>query len=198
MDEAADLKTHYANFPWQNFPWQNAIIHFTRVMGFVHIGNMDFAKGELKELTNIYDTLTMQKDSYKANQVQIQIKTGEAWIRWKEGKNSEALILMNLAADMEDKTEKHPVTPGEVIPAREFLGDMLLQLNKPDKALEMYEADLKTHPKRFNGIYGAGLSAEKSGKTEKAKLYYSQLLSICSANSNRLELNKIKMYLMRH
>ena len=99
---------------------------------------------------------------------------------------------------MEDKTEKHPVTPGEVIPAKELLGDMLLQMNKPDKALDMYEADLKTHPNRFNGLYGAGLSAETSGKNEKARLYYTQLLNIRGANSNRPELNKIKMYLKRH
>ena len=197
-NEAANLKAHYANFPWQNFPWQYAIIHFTRLMGSVHIGNMDSAKAELKELNNIYDTLMEQKDSYKANQVQIQIKTSEAWIQFKEGKNNEALMLMNFAADMEDKTEKHPVTPGEVIPARELLGDMLLQMNKPDKALEMYEANLKTHPNRFNGIYGAGLSAEKSGKNEKATLYYTQLLNTSGANSDRPEVNTIKMYLKGH
>ncbi len=197
-NEAANLKSHYANFPWQKFPWQKAIIHFTRLMGSVHIGNMDSARQELEELKNMYDTLTKQKDSYKANQVQIQIKTGEAWMRLKEGKNSEALMLMNLAADMEDKTEKHPVTPGEVIPARELLGNMLLEMKKPDKALEMYEADLKTHPNRFNPLYGAGLSAETSGKNEKAKFYYTQLLNKSAVNSNRPELNKIKMYLKGH
>ncbi|MDB5199322.1 MAG: hypothetical protein JWO92_1285 [Chitinophagaceae bacterium] len=193
--DAADLKDHYANFPWQKFQWQKAIINFTRLMGSVHIGNMGQAKNELEELNNIYDTLVKQKDAYKANQVLIQIKTGEAWIRFKEGKNSEALMLMNLAADMEDKTEKHPVTPGEVIPARELLADMLLQMNDPGKAWEMYEANLKTHPNRFNAIYGAGLSAEKSGDTAKAKLYYRQLLNISTANSNRAELSRIKIYL---
>ena len=138
--EAASLKIHPANFPWEKFPWQKAIIHFTRLLGSVHIGNIDSARAELKNLNTIYDTLMAQKDSYKANQVQIQIKTSEAWILFKEGKNNEALKLMNVAADMEDKTEKHPVTPGEVIPARELLGDMLLQMNKPGKALEAYES----------------------------------------------------------
>ncbi len=193
--EAAVLKIHYENFPWQNFPWQYAIFHFTRLMGSANIGNINAAKKELEELTHIYDTLTKQKDLYKANQVQIQIKTGEAWICFKEGKNNEALTLMNLAADMEDKTEKHPVTPGEVIPAREFLGDMLLQMEKPDEALKMYEADLKTHPNRFNGVYGAGLSAKTLGQNEKARLYYTQLLNISVPNSNRPELNTIKIFL---
>ena len=195
--EAADIRDHYENFPWQKFPWQYAIIHFTRLMGSVNIGNMDAAKKELQELNNIYDTLTKQKDSYKANQVQIQIKTGEAWMLFKEGKNNEALMLMNLAADMEDKTEKHPVTPCEVIPAREFLADMLLQMKKTGEALKMYEAELKTHPNRFNGVYGAGLSAETSGQNENARLYYEQLLNISVANSNRPELNTIKIFLKK-
>ena len=133
-----------------------------------------------------------QKDAYKANQVAIQIKTSEAWIRLKEGKNNEALKLMQFAADMEDKTEKHPVTPGEVIPARELLGDMLLQLNMPMKALEAYEADLKKHPNRFNAIYGAGLAAQKSGNMQKSKSYFQQLLNVAgNTTSNRSELTKL-------
>jgi len=159
---------------------------------------MDSANAELKKLNVIYDTLVNQKDSYKANQVLIQIKASEAWIKFKQGKNNEALELMNLAADMEDKTEKHPVTPGEVIPARELLGDMLLQMNKPDKALEAYEADLKKHPNRFNGLYGAGLSAEKSGNPKKAGFYYQQLLTVVNqVNSTRPELISIKLFLER-
>ena len=65
---------------------------------------------------------------------------------------------MTTAADLEDKTEKHPVTPGEVMPARELLGDMFLHLKKWDSALTAYEADLQKHPNRFNGLYGAGTS----------------------------------------
>jgi tetratricopeptide (TPR) repeat protein len=106
---------------------------------------------------------------------------------------------MKLAADMEDKTEKHPVTPSEVIPARELLADLLLQMNKPDQALEAYEANLKKHPNRFNGLCGAGLAAEKSGKLEKADAYYQQLMSIVDpANSTRPELITIEQFLKKH
>jgi tetratricopeptide (TPR) repeat protein len=196
--EAAGLKTHPENFPWGKFPWQKAIIHFTRLLGSVHIGHIDSAKAELKNLNTIYDTLVGQKDPYKANQVQIQIKTSEAWILFKEGKNNEALELMNLAADMEDKTEKSPVTPGEVIPASELLGDMLLQMNKPGKALEAYEADLKKHPNRFNGLYCAGLAAERSNNFEKANSYYQQLTDIANSNnSNRPELEAARLFLKK-
>ena len=203
--EAAALEIYPANFPWEKFPWEKAIFHFARLLGSVHIGNLDSARAELKKLNTIYDTLIAQKDAYKANQVKIQIRSSEAWIKFKEarpddpvgrGKNTEAINLMNDAADMEDKTAKHPVTPSEVIPARELLGDMLLQMNKPDKALEAYEADLKNHANRFNGLYGAGLAAEKSNNPEKAKSYYQQLIVVANAtNSKRPELEKARLYL---
>ena len=96
------------------------------------------------------------------------------------------------------KLKKSPVTPGEVIPARELLGDMLLQMNKPDKALEAYEADLKKHPNRFNGLYGAGLAAERSNNLEKANFYYQQLTGIAnSTNSNRPELEAARLFLKK-
>ena len=197
-DKAASLEVLPANFPWQNYPWQKAIIHFTRALGAVHTGQQDAAKQELKNLHTIYDTLINQKDQYKAKEVDIQIKTAEAWLLFKQGKNNDALQLMTIAADMEDQTEKHPVTPGEVIPARELSGDMLLQMNQPEKALAAYETDLKTHPNRFNGLFGAGYAAEKSGNVEKAKTYYKQLIAIAATGSSRPEIATAKLYLLQH
>jgi tetratricopeptide (TPR) repeat protein len=195
---AAGLEMLPANFPWQNFPWQKAIVHFARLLGAAHTGNVNFARAELKNLNNIYDTLKVQKDVYKANQVMIQVKTGEAWILFNEKKIDEALQLMKLAADMEDKTEKSPVTPGEVIPAKELLADMLLELNKPAEALTAYEADLKKHPNRFNGLYGAGLASEKINNTAKAKYYYQQLMTIAnSPAAKRPELELAKLFLKK-
>jgi tetratricopeptide (TPR) repeat protein len=194
--EAAGLKIQPASFPWDKFPWERAITHFTRLLGSVHIGNMDSARAELKNLTTIYDTLTKQKDLYKARQVEIQIKASEAWILFKEGKNEEALKWMDLGASMEDNSQKHPVTPCEVIPARELLGDMLLQMNKPGEALEAYEADLKRHPNRFNGLYGAGIAAQKSNDLQQATSYYRQLTASADpATSNRPELQAARSFL---
>lgn len=194
--EAAALPIHPLNFPWEKFPWQKAIIHFTRILGAANIGHIDSARAELKKLAIIHDTLIEQRDPYKANQVQIQIKTAEAWILFKEGKNNDALEAMNTAANMEDYTQKHPVTPGEVIPARELLGDMLLQMDKPDIALVAYEADLKEHPNRFNGLYGAGLAAKRLGDKEKANVYYQQLLANAT-NTDRPELEVAKLFLKK-
>lgn len=187
--EAVTLKLPQKNFSWETFPWQKSIIHFTRIMGAVHTGKKDIAGNELKQLKQLHDELVKQEDDYKAGQILIQIKTAEAWMYFMDGKPDLALTEMSLAADLEEKTEKHPVTPGEVIPARELLGDLLMQMNKWDKALEAYEANLKKHPNRFNGLYGAGLAAEQSGNLGKAKLYYGQLMKVANpANSNRPEL----------
>jgi len=195
---AATLQMHPA-FPWQKFPWQKAIVNFTRALGFVNTNKIDSAKDELKKLNAIYDTLTKQKDSYKASQVKIQITATEAWILFKEGKNDMALKTMIAAADLEDKTEKSPVTPGEVIPQRELLADMLLQMNQPQLALDAYEADLKTHPNRFNGLFGAGSAAEKSNDFAKTNLYYKQLLAITNMpDSKRPELESVRLFLKTH
>jgi tetratricopeptide (TPR) repeat protein len=196
--QAAGLKVDYAGINWEKFPWQKAMIHSTRLMGSVNIGASAAAKAELQELQKLHNELLKQKNIYQANQVMVKIKTGQAWILFKEGNYKEALGLMTEAANMEDKAEKHPVTPGEIIPAREYLADMLMQMNEPAKALEMYEADLKKSRNRFNGLYGAGLAAERSGNLSKAKEYYRNLVTSATASgSERKELNAAKNYLAR-
>ena len=92
---------------------------------------------------------------------------------------------MTEAADMEDATEKHPVTPGEVIPARELLGDMYMEHGEFARALEMYEADLERHTGRFNGLYGAAIAAKKAGQTEKAAMYFKQLKAAAQGSDGK-------------
>lgn len=162
--EAAELKIYPANFPWDKFPWQKAIFHFARVMGNVHLNNLDAARKELDTLKILYDTLSKQKNKeIEAAQVSIQITTSEAWIMYKEGKHDQARELMNKTAGIEDATEKHPVTPCAIIPARELQGEMLLEMNLPSLALEAFEKDLKLHPNRHNGIIGRDLAIKKIG-----------------------------------
>jgi tetratricopeptide (TPR) repeat protein len=190
-----NLELAPSDFPWEKFLWEKANINFGRLLGAVHSSKIAEAKNELKNLELIHQKLTDAKEGYKANLVLIQIKTANAWIKLAEGKQSEAIAMMTDAADMEDATAKHPVTPGEVIPARELLGDMYLEINKPAKALESYEADLKTHPNRFNGLYGAGLAAERSGDRKKALQYYNQLLAITNpSGGKRQELGTAQLF----
>jgi len=166
--EAAALPLHPANFPWEKFPWQEAIIHFAKLLGNVHLDMLEEAKKELSILKSIYDKLSKLKDkSMEMAQVSIQIKASEAWLEYKQGNSDKALELMRAAADMEDAMEKHPVTPGAVIPARELLGEMLLEMNKPFLALEAFQQDLKTHPNRRNGLNGIKKATEQSGNNKK-------------------------------
>lgn len=193
---ALNLELKPGDFPWEKFQWESANIHFAKLLGAVHTGKLAVAKNELEKLEVIHENLTEAKESYKANLVLIQIKTCSAWIKLAEGKKTEAIALMTDAADMEDATAKHPVTPGEVIPARELLGDLYLEINEPAKALESYETDLKTHPNRFNGVYGAGLAAEKSGDRKKALQYYIQLLAIAKPSGDeRVELKTARQFM---
>lgn len=194
--EAATLEVKPVGFNWQQYPWQSAILYFTRGLGSVHTGDINAAKTELNKLKTIHDTLIRQKDVYKANLVQIQASTVEAWILLKEGKTADALKLMTAAADLEDNTQKMPVTPSEVVPARELLGDMLLQLNEPAKALQEYEASLLQHANRFNGLYSAAVAAEQSRNKEKARSYYQQLLTVANAKEQeRAELKTAQLFL---
>lgn len=193
--DAAALEVQGADFKWQDHPWQGAIIHFTRLLGAVNTGQNQSAKAELMALKKAHKELLNQKDEYKANQVQIQIKAAEAWMLFKSGNNRDALARMTMAADMEDKTAKHPVTPGEVLPAREQLADLLLQMNQPARALAAYEAGLNKNPNRFNGLYGAGVAAEKSGMRDKARYYYAKLLKVAESASGRREVARAKQFL---
>ncbi len=197
--EAAALSLYPNTFPWEKFPWQESIIHFARSLGAVHLNDVSTAKRELENLKSLYDKLTRQVDKkQEAAQVAIQVKTAEAWIEYKQRNDEKALELMKEAADMEDGTEKHPVTPGEVIPARESYGEMLLEMNKPALALENFELGLKTHPNRFNGLYDAAIAAEKTGNKEKAILYFKKLVEISDPkNCKRMELNDAKSFLSR-
>jgi tetratricopeptide (TPR) repeat protein len=185
--EAAQLTTTPAGFPMQQFPWQRAIIHFTRALGFVHTNKLDSAKNELTTLNQLRNELLNKKESYKANQVDIQIKATEGWIALKEGNQTVALERMGLAAEMEDKTEKHPVTPGEVLPARELLGDMYLEMKQADKALEAYQAGLEKHPNRYNALHGASQSAAMCGKKDLADFYTKQLAKVTAPKPGNRE-----------
>lgn len=160
--EAATLKIHPAGFPWDKFPWQKAIYHFARLLGNIHLDNLNAAEKELDTLKTLYNSLKDQKNkALEAAQVAVQIKTSEAWIEFKKGNQAKAVELMTAAAISEDATEKHPVTPGAVIPASELLGEMLLAMNDPKSAIEAFEQDLKLHPNRRNGIAGLKMSKQK-------------------------------------
>jgi tetratricopeptide (TPR) repeat protein len=196
---ASKLKLEPADFAWNKFLWEKANVNFGRLLGAVHTHNLKDAKSDLVEIQLIHDKLTQANEKYKANLVLIQIKACEAWIKLEEGKKDEAIKLMTEAADMEDATAKHPVTPGEVLPARELLADMYLETGDFKNALKAYEEDLVRHPNRFNGLYGAGLALEKSGDRKKANEYYQQLLALANSSAtDRPQMAAIESFMKKN
>jgi hypothetical protein len=86
---------------------------------------------------------------------------------------------MRSAADLDDATDKHPVTPGSILPGREQLGELLIELKQPREALNEFEVSLRSAPNRFNGLYGAARSARLGGDDRAAKAYYQKLIDLC-------------------
>jgi len=191
------LKLGLENFPWQNFPWESSIVSFGKVLGAVHTKNIEEAQKDLDQLKVNYATLIDKNKTYEATQVQIQVKAAEGWIKFYQGHKEEAIKLMTESATMEDATDKHPVTPGEVLPARELLGDMYFEMGEFDKALQAYEDDLKRHPGRFNGLYGAGMAAHKLGNIKKATAFFQQLVTTAILSDNQRAELKIAQAILK-
>ncbi|MGZ8532961.1 MAG: hypothetical protein ACXW6J_20575 [Candidatus Binatia bacterium] len=196
--EAAALTVTPTTFPWSRFPWSEAVTHFARAMGSARSGNVANARKDIEKLESLQEALVKAKDSYWAKQVDIQRRVATAWYLRTERKNDEALQLMQSAADLEDSTDKHPVTPAPIQPARELLGEMLLELGDPAQALKQFEASHRIEPNRFRGLYGAAKAAQAAGDREKARHYYQRLVSLCErADTDRPEIKEAKAYLTK-
>ncbi len=195
--EAAALSLHVSNLSsLQKYPGIESIVYFTRGLGAARINDLNSAQREIEKLDDIYNRLIEKNLGYWAVLTNAQRKTVSAWIAFSEGDKRKALMIMQEAADLEESVDKHPVTPGSVLPARELLGDMLVLLNKPEEALKEYEISLKYSPNRLNSLYGAGRAAELGGDFEKAEWYYTRLLeNIDQTNSDRMSIEIVKKYL---
>ena len=194
--EAAALKVHPANFPWNDFSYTKAMIYFARSLGASRIGDTVSAKKDLEQLTAIQKSLADAGDKYWATQVEIERLAASAWLGNAESKQEQALKLMRSAADLEDSTEKHPVTPGAIVPARELLGELLLELREPQLALPEFEASLLVSPNRFNGLFGAARAAELSGDRSKARTLYANLTALAEhSDGTRPELQAARVFL---
>ena len=184
--EAASLKLqdNVAKLaPLENFQWADAHIYFARAIGAARSGDAAAAREATAKLKAIEDALVVPPGTYDwRKQVSIERQVADAWTNYAEGKKEEAVALMRAAADLDDATEKHPVTPGAILPAREQLGEMLVELNRPKEALVEYEGSLKRAPRRLVGLYGAAHSAKLAGDAAKASAYYAELADVTKAS----------------
>ena len=193
---ATQLELPKTKLDWDKAHWPKAMLHFSRALGFSNIGNSTGAEKELKSLIILREKLNEAKKTYESGQVTIQIEAVRGWIEYSKGNSNKAIEYMKLASNLESKTSKAAVTPGEIIPADELLADLYLALNKPRQALESYEQNLKGHPYRFNGIYGAAKAAEKLNDIRLAVYYFDQLVKLSKdTNSSRPEISEAKEFL---
>jgi len=162
------------------FPYTDAMTWFARGLGAARLGQAVAANESATALRQIRDRLLKADEPYWSQQVEIQQLAVSAWTALAAGEKKNALRQMNSAAAMEDGTDKSAVTPGPLAPARELLGEMLLELNEPTQALKQFEATLKKEPRRFRSLYGAAHAAQLIGSRDTSQRYFRELLKVCA------------------
>ena len=196
--EAATLTLSPSTFPWNRFAWGEGITAFARALGMARGGDISGAEKEVQKLASLRDSLVQAKNKYWADQVEVQHRAASALVARAQGKSQEALNLLRSAADLEGSMDKHPVTPAPVVPTRELLGELLLELNQPKEALREFEGTLTAEPNRFRSLFGAAQAAERSRDTGKARALYTKLVSLCDqADTQRPELQQAKAFLRK-
>jgi hypothetical protein len=166
-------------------------------LGAARSGDVALAKSEVAALAKIVTDLTARTDPYWPIVVDAQRIAVSAWVAHAEGRSAEALLLAREAANKEEQVEKHPVTPGPLIPARELLGDMLMVYQQPTEALAAYEATLSREPNRARTLVGAARAAKAAGKPDIARKYYAGVIDIMDPQATRPELGEAKAFVLQ-
>jgi tetratricopeptide (TPR) repeat protein len=175
------------------FPFIDAITHFARAVGAARSGNPRAARQDAARLVELRSDLVKKNDVYWAQQIQIQHTAALAWIAFADGRTDEAVRLMKEAADLEDSTDKSAISPGPIAPAREMLGEMLIELKRSPEALDELEAVMKKEPNRFRTRYYAAQAAALAGDQARAERYFSELVKMCpKGDPSRGELAEAK------
>lgn len=195
--EASNLSSRWpSTIPWDRYPQFEAITEFARGLGAARAGDLEAAEASVTRLSELRVQAAALPGNYDwETQVQIQELAVRAWIAYADGRSTRALALMNQASELESTTEKNPVTPGEVLPASELLGDMFLDLGRHDEAVRAYESALRRSPNRLNSLFGAGRSAELDGDVETARGYYRQLAAGTIGDSEPEQLRHARGFL---
>jgi hypothetical protein len=193
---AAALEVKPDWFPWNRFRNAEALVHYAKAIGAARAGDVAAARRSAEELAIIRKSLPAGHDYDWSGSIAAQSEAAAALISLAEGKKDEGLRLLRSAAGHEDAIDKHPVTPGALLPVREMLADVLLENAFAAEALKEYEAVLRTAPRRFNATFGAARAADGAGDKTKARAYAMQLLEIArNAEGSRPELNWTRSYI---
>lgn len=160
------------------FAVADATTYFARALGMARLEKLDAARADIAKVAELRDKLRAAKDGYWAEQVDIQWQVATAWLLLAEGKHDDAIEALGAAADAEDKTEKSPLTPGPIMPARELYGAMMLERGMAREALVAFEATLKKEPNRLGATIGAAQAAEKVGDVARARQHYAAVVAL--------------------
>jgi tetratricopeptide (TPR) repeat protein len=177
------------------YPYTEAMAHFARALGAARSGDPAAAQNDIARIAALRDQLKATKNEYWGNEVEVMRLASLAWAALAQKKGDDALALMRQAADIEDRSEKHIVTPGRLLPAREPHGDMLMELKRPGEALKEYEASQQREPNRYRNLSGAGQAAAQSGNRDKAQHYFSKLIELAGSGDLRPEMEAARRYL---
>jgi hypothetical protein len=195
---AAALSRPPIALPWEKYRWSESNVYFAAALGAARTGQSDRARQQIALLQQYQHELT-GKDVAGAALIDAQRRMASAWLARAEGNNDEATKLAREAADIEDGIDKHPVTPGAVLPARELFADLLLEVGQPAAALPEYERSLQNAPKRLLSLAGAARAAKLSGDGVKARQYYKQLVELTAqADTPRPEITEAKEFLSKN
>src|SRR5262249_53083994 len=199
-DEAAAISLPRSDYPWSRFPQAEAVLVFARALGAARTGDATAAHKDLDRLQELRaDFVKTEGDAFKdywLTQIDVHRQMVTAWIAEAQGKREEALQMLRTAADREDAIERDPVVPGPIISARELLGEMLLERDRPQQALEAFEVDLGNEPGRFWTLYGAAQAGERVGDRERSRSFYSDLVAqTADADGDRPALKAARTFL---
>ncbi len=195
---AAELEPSSLHLPWDRFVYAPAITQFAKALGAARSGQKEKAREAIDRISQIHAKLVEKPVAGPydwAMQVESMRLAAAAWLAFAEGRKEEALTTARAAAGLDEKSGKHPVTPGAILPPRELLADMLLEMGKPAEALEEYRASLRLAPARFNSFVGAARAAEAAGDMAAAAAYYRALVAQCLPDSPRPELAQARAFL---
>ena len=192
-NEASDLRFVREDFAWNDFPWAQSIHYFARGIGSARNEQPEKARRELAIIKDLLASLPEATPAYFRTEVEVHAESVKSWILLAEGDAKGALSLAAAASDREDAVDKHPVTPGEVLPARELYADMLFEVGNDAQSLEQYQAVLEVSPNRLNALLGAVRAATRLGDTKLAEQYRAVVLEQTRlANGHRVSLDTMR------
>jgi tetratricopeptide (TPR) repeat protein len=181
---------------WDRYPHLEAIVRFGHALAAAQTGDLPTAHAAVERLEALQEAASELPDRYDwGAQVEIQKIGASAWLAFAEGDHDRALSLMRRATQLESMNQKHPVTPGEVVPAGELLGDMLLSMGRPGEARAAFRSVLERSPNRLNSIYGSARASEMAGDAAAAARGYADVVALTGPDSPLPEVAHAKAFL---